>query len=147
MIKSRPIYQIYNSNLSLNEKAIEIERRTRYYSYGMKEYRMMDKEHIANNYMNELNVHGDYRDQVLNIINNYNLKDLHSRCSEEQIIAIICFYVMSKYNKKIRLEDRRLFKQLDLDYDKVSRVLINYSMSKELDTMVNVSHIKKVNRL
>nr|WP_302577813.1 hypothetical protein [Methanobrevibacter arboriphilus] len=107
---------ILNGNLSDKQKWIYLDKKTRKYCDGMKEYRLKDKLSVASNLMDNLNVKGVLRKQVEYMIRNEfkNFKDLSKNCSNEQIIALIIFYVMKSNDFSLLLEKYKIFTQLNL---------------------------------
>lgn len=86
---------------------------------------MKDKLSIVDNYVSRLNIKGSMKDQVLHIVKVSDLKKLHGTASQEQVIALICFYVMRKHNKKAKINEYKLFNELKLTTDILNTFLIN----------------------
>lgn len=107
---------ILNSNLSDEQKWLEIDRRTRYYSEPRSERKMKDKLSIADNLMDRLNIAGPMREQVKYMISSEfkNFKELSKNCNNEQIISLMVFYVMKSNNINLILEEYNVFTQLNL---------------------------------
>ena len=108
--------KILNSNLSQKQKWKEIEKRTRYYSEPRRVRIIKDKLHIANNLMNQLNIHGTMRDEIEYMITSEfkNFKELSKNYNNEQIIALIIFYNMKSYDNEKQLEKYKIFKKIGL---------------------------------
>jgi hypothetical protein len=107
---------ILDSGLSDREKWQKLEQKTRMYCSGMKDYRLRDKLFIAASFMNELDIKGIMREQVEYMIK-YDFRDfknLSCNSSQEQIIALMIFYVMKKHNIGLIPEEFNLFKELKL---------------------------------
>lgn len=100
--------------MPLGWKQKKIEEKMRFYCEPREERRMKDKLHIANNFMNRLNIRGSQREEVLTIIRNFNLDDLLKNKSLEIVIACVCFHCIKLYNSRARLENYRLFNELGL---------------------------------
>jgi len=129
-LKTKPRWlsmdQIMN-NLTEPQKIREIEKKTRYYTQKREDYRMKDKESVADNIMDGLSMKGTQREEVEKMIkHDYpNLKLLLNNYSEQVVIACICFFVLSSYNKNVRIEDYRVLTRLSINYRVYSKFLTN----------------------
>lgn len=106
------------SSYSISMKSKKLEQKTKYYSKSRTDRKMDTKIDICNCFMNELNLPKHYRKEIIYLIK-HEFKDfnyLHRKLSNEQIISLIIFYVMKKYNNNINFNDYSLFKRNNLRY-------------------------------
>ncbi|MDR1018653.1 MAG: hypothetical protein LBM02_08140 [Lachnospiraceae bacterium] len=108
--------KILHSNLSPKEKWEEIDKRTRYYCEPREDRRMKDKLSIADNLMDKLNIKENMKKQIKYMITSEfkNFKELSKNCSNEQIIALMIFYVMKSHNYNLIIEKYKTFTELKL---------------------------------
>jgi len=99
-----------------------------------KEWRENQKVRVALKQMNDLNIHGDLRKQVLwIIIEGPRTKDLCARCKYETVILAIIFYIKFSNSKKRPLNDYRLARELGLTeavYSNILTKLVGFSRKK-----------------
>lgn len=109
--------KILKSNLSDKQKWFEIDKRTRYYTEPRSKRKMKDKLSIADNLMDRLNITGSMRNEVKYMISNEfkNFNKLNRRCTNEQIIGLMIFYVMKSYNVRANIKEYNVFLELKLN--------------------------------
>lgn len=68
------------------------------------------KIRIAQIMMGRLNIKGKDKERVIRIIKDIDdFKQICANCSNEKIIAVICFYIMKINNTSIKIEDYKVF--------------------------------------
>ena len=115
------------NNLTGQQQIREIERKQCYYCENRGERRMKDKLAIADNIMDGLSMKGTQREEVKRIIK-YDCPDLKvllQNCPQNKIIACICFFVLSSYDTRARLERYRVMNRLEINYKVYSKFLTN----------------------
>lgn len=107
---------IINSNIPVNSKIKQLESKTRYYNKDRKGRYMDEKVYIANFFMNELNLIKELRKEAIYMIKHEfkDLKVLSKQLTKEQIITLIIFLVMRKYNSYIKINKYSIFKRLNI---------------------------------
>ena len=68
---------------------------------------------------------GSQKERVKYLIEILNFNEICPRCSSEQIIVLICYFVNCEYNKRYRREYcRRVFKDYDISSNLVDRFML-----------------------
>ncbi len=77
---------------------------------GKGAWNMKQKIRIAQIMMGRLNIKGKDKERVIRIIKDIDdFKQICANCSNEKIIAVICFYIMKINNTSIKIEDYKVF--------------------------------------
>ncbi len=122
------VQTILGSNMSIKKKQKKLEEKMRFYCGKRSDQRMKDKLAIADNIMDGLSMKGTQKEEVKYIIK-YDFPDLKvllKNHPQNIIIGCICFFVLSSYNKNVKLEDYRVMNRLNIDYKIYSKFLTNF---------------------
>lgn len=65
------------------------------------------------------------KEQVYYIVKHFRLKELCSRCKTEVIVACIVIFVWKGFNKRLIIDDNRLWREYGLSWEVYGRVMDN----------------------
>ena len=65
------------------------------------------------------------KERVYYLVKHYRLKELCSRCKMETIIAVLVIYIWRDYNKRVVINNNKIWKKYDLSWEIYAKVLDN----------------------